>query len=91
MTTTQTTETWTNANPALAAKALKCAALAVSEFKLGNEPAADSAAYRAGLLTQRAGFTADQLADECPALVGAGNCWAMAIDGWYDAAEGKAA
>lgn len=79
------TETWTNANPQLAAKALKCARQAVGEYAVGNEDAGDTAAYRAGELTRRAGFTLDQLGDEIPPLVSTGNCWSYAVDGWYAA------
>jgi hypothetical protein len=85
MTTTTNTETWTNADPKAARKAIAAAALAVSEFKLGNEEASETAAYRAGQLTHRAGFTVAQLGDECRELLKTGNCWSFAVDGWYDA------
>lgn len=78
------TETWTNANANTARKAVAAAELAVSEFGLGNEAASETAAYRAGQLTFRAGFTCDQLGDAVPGLIRSGNCWAFAVDGWYD-------
>lgn len=83
MSTNAPSETWTNANPRLAAKAIKCATLAVGEYGVGNEDAGDAAAFRAGELTHAAGFTLDQLANEVPAIVGTGNCWSFAVDGWY--------
>ena len=85
MQTPTQTETWTNADANKARKALAAAALAVGEFRLGNEPASETAAYRAGQLTRLAGYTVDQLGDECPDLLHAGNCWSFAVDGWYEA------
>lgn len=87
MQTPTQTETWTQTDTNAARRALQCAALAVSEFSLGNEPASETAAYRAGQLTAKSGFTVDQLAAECPALVGTGNCWTFAVDGYHDAKE----
>ena len=87
MNTQRNTETWTNADTNAARKSLAAAQLAVGEFAVGNESASEAAAYRAGQLCHKAGFTTDQLATEVPSLLHTGNCWSFAVDGWYDAQE----
>jgi len=71
-------------------KALAVAALAVSEASLGNEDAACTAAYRAGVLVYSAGMPVAQLAAEVADLAADDLLWGQAVDGWYDAAERRA-
>lgn len=66
-------------------KANKLLALAVSEATLGNEHAAQAAAYRAGVLAFVA-HPAAILLDTSDALV-----WNYVVDGFYDAKETYAA